>query len=177
MGDAKFIHLLAALGLTILSQIILEVLSSTLFPIMGLHEFRLSFNVLIVLFLAFKFNSTFLPFIILTIQWFHSIFSIEGWALGTFAGILIAMLVNYTKELLDFSSRAATMAIVAIFQVIWFVLTSIVLSVKAGDFSYLLDRYVYFLPEVVILTVLSPFFFAYLSRVWSFLNRQDGIDL
>lgn len=177
MGEAKFIHLVIALVLTILSQVILEVLSSTVFPIMGLHEFRLSFNILIVLFLALNFNSTFLPFIILIIQWFHSAFSIEGWALGTFAGVLISMLVNYTKELLHFSSRAGIMVVVGIFQVVWFFVTSTILAVKTGDFGHLLERAPYFLPEVVILTLLSPFFFAYLSQIWSFLNRNDGLEI
>ncbi len=177
MGEFKLTQLLIAVCLTLLTQVFLEILSSTLFPSFGLHEFRLSFNILIVLFLAFKFNSVFLPFLILLVQWLHSSFSIEGWALGTFAGVIISILVTYTKELLQFSSKGSTVVVVLIFQVVWFLITSIIFSLKIGNLSHIWERVPFFLPECLILGILSPFFFAYLSQIWKFLDKRDGIEL
>src|SRR6187402_3439661 len=96
----KFSQLLISFGITLALLIGLEIVTSTLLPAMGWKEYRLTFNVLIILFLAIRMDSPLVPWLILGLQMVHSIFSIEGWALGTLAGLIVMMSANYLKEIL-----------------------------------------------------------------------------
>ena len=101
----KLKNLWAPLVATMGLLIFFEIISSTLFPIVGIQNYRLPFHILIVLYLGFRLETPYLSFLVLLLQYIHSLFSIEGWALGTVAGVLICMLCAYLKELLDFSSK------------------------------------------------------------------------
>lgn len=121
---------------TILLLIIVEVFTSAVLPAIGILEFKPAFNVLIILYLAFKFEAPVLPFLIFLLQYVHSVFSIEGWATGTLAGILVSLSVKYVKDMLNFSTAISTIVVVQIFQIAWFIIVAIILSLKLGDFSH-----------------------------------------
>lgn len=82
-------QVLISFALTTALLIGFEVITSTLLPVLGWMEYRLTFNVLIILFLAIRLDSPLVPWMILGLQMVHSAFSIEGWALGTLAGIIV----------------------------------------------------------------------------------------
>ena len=107
-----------AIGLlkTLLLLIFVEMFTSAVLPAMGINDFKPAFNVLIVLFIAFKLETPFLPFLILVIQYIHSAFSIEGWGAGTFTGILVSISVRYVRDMLNFTSAISTIVVVQIFQ-------------------------------------------------------------
>lgn len=157
--------------------IFLEIFTTAFLPAIGLSNVKLAFNVLIVLFLAFKLESPFLAFLILIIQYVHSIFSIEGWAIGTLVGILISLSVKYLRELLQFSSKVSTIVVVQIFQLVWFVMVSFLLSIKLGDFSNFFIMFWNFVPESILLSFLSPFFFELLDRVWKVKDSSNGVTI
>ncbi len=164
---------LIPLVISILILVVFNTLSTTLFPAFGFINFRPSFSILIILFLAFKIESPFVPIMILTIQVFHGAFTVEGWAFGTFAGVLVCIAIRYVKELLDFSSALSTMMVVQIFQLVWFLLISILIYVRIGELSYILNRFYYFFLESIMLSLIAPFLFVLLDRVWRVQNQGE----
>ena len=166
--------LLIGITKTVLLLILLEVFVSAFLPAIGILNFKPAFNVLFVLFLAFKLESPFLPYLILIIQYFHSLFSIEGWASGTFTGILISISVRYVKDMLNFSTAISTIIVVQIFQLAWFLLVAILLSVKLGDFTSFFTIFLKHIPESITLSLTSPVFFKVLDSFWRVNRRGSG---
>lgn len=162
---------------TSLLLILLEIVSTALLPALGLANLKLAFNVVIVLFLAFKLETPFLAFLILVLQYVHSIFSIEGWAIGTLVGIFISLSVRYLRDMLQFSSRLSTIVVVQIFQLVWFILISALLSIKLGDFSNFFVLFWNFVPESIFLSIISPFFFDLLDKVWKVNDTSRGVAI
>jgi len=168
-----------ALGIlkTSILLIILEIFSSAFLPSLGIIDFKPAFSVLIVLFLAFKLETPVLPFLILVTQFVHSIFSIEGWAIGTLTGIIVSLSVRYLKDLLDFSTAISTIIVVQIFQIAWFIMVSFMLSIKLGTFASFLSIFWQFIPESFVLSILSPLFFTLLDRVWKVGRGSRGVSI
>ena len=171
--DSHFRRLFIRLFITVLILIVLEVLSSALFPFMGMIRYRIPFNVLIVLYLAFKLRTSWLPVMILVIQWFHSFFSIEGWEMGTIAGVLVSLVVSYLRDLLDFSSKPITIVLTQIFQCLWVAVIAGLFALKGAEGHYLIDKLWRFIPESMIASLLAPTFFIALDKIWS--SQQGGI--
>ncbi len=164
---------------TCLLLIFLEIFTTAFLPSIGIDNFKPAFSVLIVLFLAFKFEHPFLPFLILITQYVHAIFSIEGWAIGTLAGVLISLSLRYLKDLLDFSTAISTIIVVQIFQLVWFVVISVMLSIKLGTFASFFSIFWKYVPESFVLSILSPLFFILLNKFWKVGsdNSASGVSI
>ena len=169
--------ILFGLTKTIILLILLEVFSSAVMPAMGIVNFKPAFSVLIVLFMAFKLETPILPYLILVIQYVHSVFSIEGWGIGTLAGIIVALSVRYLRDLLQFSSAISTIVVVQIFQMAWFIMVAFMLCLKMGDFSPYFNNLWRYTPESFLLSLLSPFFFLILDRVWLVDRKYSGASI
>lgn len=169
--------ILIGIAKTCLLLIVLEVFTSAFLPAVGIHSFRPEFNVLIALFLAFKLETPALPWLILVVQYTHSIFSIEGWAIGAFTGVLISLSVRYLKDMLDFSTALSTILVVQLFQVAWFVITSFLLSLKLGDFGDYFRLFWQDIPESFVLSISAPLFFFVLDRFWKVNSRSAGVAI
>ena len=74
MFNIKIKDLLFGFIITSILLIVLQVLSTAVLPILGLTKYRLPFNILIILFLAFKLESPFLAIFILIFQYIYSFF-------------------------------------------------------------------------------------------------------
>lgn len=146
--------------------IVFEILSSSVLPILGIHQFKPAFSVLVVLYFAFKLDDPVLPFLILFTQFIHAGFSIDGWALGTMIGILIATLVRYTKDMLSFSNPVSTIIVVQVFQIFWFIIFSLLVTTKMGDFSQFFFVFFKYLPESIFISLISPSAFKLFDRFW-----------
>ena len=168
-----------ALGLlkTLFLLIVVEMFTTTFLPAIGIENFKPAFSVLIVLFLAFKIETPLLPFLILIIQYVHSAFSIEGWGAGTFVGILVSISVRYVKDMLNFTSALSTIIVVQIFQIIWFVFISLMLSMKQGDFSGFFSYIGSNIPESIFLSLISHHFFKLLDNFWMVDRKEAGMVL
>src|SRR6478735_4625239 len=105
----RFSQMLISFAITVALLIGLEIVTSTILPALGWHEYRLTLNVLLILFLALRLDSPAVPWMIMGLQIVHSIFSVEGWALGTLAGLIVMMSANYLKEILHLSTAFMTM--------------------------------------------------------------------
>lgn len=165
-------HQLGSLLLTTVILIIFEIISTAFFPALGLKSYRIPFNILIILYLGFKVESSFLGLYILFIQLFHSFFSVEGWEMGTIAGVLICVIISYLKELLHFSSAFITILTTQIFQVLWFVIMAGMLYIKMGDFSLILEKFYRFIPESITISIFAPVLFIVLDRIWRVSSKE-----
>lgn len=166
MNKYSFRDILLGTLKTSVFLVLLEIVSSAFFPAIGFSTFRPPFSVLLILYIAFKINTPLIPFIIFIIQNIHSVFSIEGWAVSTLIGVIIALSVKYFKDLLDFSTAISTIIVVQISQLLWFVLLSLFLSIKLGDFSNFFTIFLQFIPESLALSAASPWFFILLDKLW-----------
>ena len=163
----KGLHeIIPSLFITMLILIVFEIISTAFLPLIGMTTYRIPFNILIVLFLGFKLESPFIAILILLIQYVHSFFAIEGWAMGTVAGVMICILISYVRELLHFSSATITILVTQIFQTVWFIITASLLYIRNGNFDYFLPKLWRFIPESIIISLLAPFCFSLLDRVW-----------
>lgn len=159
-------QILISFALTLALLIGFEVVTSTLLPILGWMEYRLTFNVLIILFLAIRLDSPLVPWMILGLQVVHSAFSIEGWALGTLAGLIVMLSANYLKELLQLSTAIMTMLTVQLFQFIWFLTVTLIICLKISNFEKFGMIIWSFIPGSILLSLISPLLFWLLGTIW-----------
>ena len=164
---------LPRLFITILILIVLEVLSSAFLPLFGISKYMIPFNVLIVLFLGFKLENPYLALMIVAIQYTHSLFSIEGWEMGSIAGIIICIIISYLRDVLHFTNSIVTILVTQLFQFVWFIILSSLLYLKLENFSYIIEKFWRFIPESLVISFVAPFFFSILDKVWGV--KDDGL--
>jgi hypothetical protein len=144
----------------------LEIVTATILPAFGWHEYRLTFNVLVILFLALRLDSPTVPWMIMGLQMIHSIFSIEGWALGTLAGLIVMLSANYLKELLHLTTAIMTMITVQLFQMIWYLTVTLIICLKISNFDKFGLIIWSFIPGSILLSLISPILFWILEQIW-----------
>lgn len=157
---------LIALMKTLAILIVLEIVSTTLVPLLGFQNIRIPFNILIVLYLGFKLETPIIGILIIVIQYFHSFFTVEGWEMGTIAGIIICVVVSYLKDMIHLTSFAITMMVTEIFQVLWFLIVSALVYISLDDFQLIVTKFWHFIPESLIVSICAPFFFIILDKIW-----------
>lgn len=162
----KLSHLITSFSLTLILMIVFEVITSSLLPALGWFEYRLALNVLVILFLAIRLNAPILPWLIMTLQFVHSAFSIEGWALGTLAGIIVMIVANYLKELLQLTTPIVAMLTALFFQFVWFLTVAVVLCLKISSFEKFGMIVWSFVPGSIVLAILSPLIFGLMNLIW-----------
>src|SRR5688572_2343567 len=116
----KLSEIISALLLSLILLIILDVFSTTIIPSIGMGKIKLNFSVLFILFLSFYIESPMLALFILFSQFAHSIFTIEGWAFGTFTGVISGIIISQLKDVLNFNSHVTTVLISFFYQFLWF---------------------------------------------------------
>jgi hypothetical protein len=175
----RFSQLLVSFAITLTLLLLLEVVTSTVLPVMGWKEYRLTFNVLIILFLAIRMDSPLVPWLIMGLQIIHSIFSIEGWALGTLAGLIVLISANYLKEVLHLTTAFMTMFTVQLFQFIWYLTVTLVICLKISDFDKFGLILWSFVPGSILLSLVSPLLFWFLDTVWKVPNDSGprGVEI
>ena len=159
-------QMIVSFAITVALLIGLEIVTSTILPALGWHEYRLTLNVLLILFLALKLDSPTVPWMIMGLQMVHSIFSVEGWALGTLAGLIVMMSANYLKEVLHLSTAFMTMITVQLFQLIWYVTVTLIICLKISNFEKFGLIIWSFIPGSILLSLISPLIFWILEQIW-----------
>lgn len=162
----RFSQLLISFAVTMALLTGLEIVTSTILPALGWNDYRLTFNVLIILFLAIRLHSAAVPWMIMGLQMVHSIFSIEGWALGTLAGLIVMVSANYLKELLHLTTAIMTMITVQLFQMIWYITVTLIICLKISNFEKFGMIIWSFIPGSILLSLISPILFWILEQIW-----------
>jgi hypothetical protein len=159
-------HLFLPLVLSGMILIILEIIATTLLPMLNLLNYGLSFNILLVLYMGFKLQTPYLAIMILYVQYIHSFFTIEGWEVGTIAGILTCILISYLRDFVHLTSVVLTILMTFLFQSFWFIVVSFIIAIKTGDMYSIVQRFWVFLPEAIVLALFSPILFSFLDKIW-----------
>ncbi len=159
-------YIIQPMLITLVILILLEIFSSTVMPIMGVVNYRLSFNILIIIYMGFRIQAPVLALQIAAVQYVHSMFTIEGWELGTIAGIIICVAISYLREVLHLSSALLTILVMVVFQLAWFLLVAIMMLIQSVEFAHILDKFWHFLPEGAVLALIAPLCFRILDLVW-----------
>jgi len=172
-------QLLISFAITAGLLIGLEIVTATLLPALGWTEYRLTFNVLVILFLAIRLNSAIVPWMIMALQMIHSAFSVEGWAIGTFAGLIVMISANYLKELLQLGTAIMTMFTVQLFQIIWYLTVTLIICLKISSFEKFGMILWSFVPGSILLSIISPLIFWILHSVWKVPSEgvSRGVDI
>jgi hypothetical protein len=157
---------LIPLLITLFILFLFEVLATAFFPNASFNEFRPQFNIIIILFFAFKFQTPFLPLLIFVIQYFHSAFSAEGWELGTLVGIMISWIIAFLRDNIQLKSHLATVVLMFIFQISWFCLVQFILYLKLGKLNDLGTNFLYSFIQSLFLSLISPYFFKLMNFIW-----------
>jgi hypothetical protein len=157
--------------------IFMEIITTTIIPSLGLQDLKITFSVLIILYFAFKLDTPFLPLMIFFIQYIHSAFAVEGWAINTFMGIIVVLSFKYIKDLMSFHSAFSTIVVVSIFQFIWFVGVSFLLCLKMGQFEIYFSFLKSFFPQIVFMSLLAPLTFKMMDYLWKHLPKERGVGI
>ncbi len=158
---------------TLFLVFILDFLSSSFFPIFQQTYFFPSFHILILIYLAFFQPAHRLPFLVLIIESFHSLFTVEGWALGTITGIIVGNILVLIRDTIQFSSFFATFLLVYAVQVLWSLISGTLLAIKLENW-YIVESYVTFsLIQGIILGLVALPFFKLLEKIWDKEDRSS----
>ena len=169
--------IIAPISMTLLILLVLEIVITAIFPILGLQNYTLPFNTLIVLYIGLKLETPFIAILIFLVQYLHSFFSIEGWEIGVIAGVCICILISYLRDLLHFSSSLMTIFLVQSFHLVWFFVTSCLIYFRIHDLEHIWDRFFIFLPESMVLSLLSPILFSLLDKIWGVKDKDSGLGV
>lgn len=171
----KLSKILTSFLLTLVILIVFNICSTVLLPDFGLMKVRVSLNILIVIFMGLRVGHFSLPILILFVQLVESSFTVEGWAHGTFAGVLISIMISLLKDVLHLKSAPVTIVISFILQLAWFFIESFLVLFRLGDINSILYRLQYFIIESIILALLSPVLFKILGALWK--SDEDTIGV
>lgn len=158
--------MLIALGLTLVLLIVLELFSSTVLPALGFTHFRIPFHILIVLYMGFRLKTPYIALLIWLIEYIHAFFSLDGWAYGTITGILICIIISHLKDFIRLYSTVAMIVIIQIFQILWFLISLGLVYLETKGAPLLADKIWRFLPESILISIMSPIFFSIFDHLW-----------
>lgn len=149
---------------------LLDFLSSSFFPTFQHTYFFPSFHILILIYLAFFQPAHRLPFLVLIIESFHSIFTVEGWALGTITGCIVGNILILIRDTIQFSSFIATFLLVYAVQVLWSLISGTLLAIKLENWSIVESYLSFSLVQGIVLGLVALPFFKLLEKIW---NKED----
>jgi len=152
--------------------ILLDIMNTTLLPILGL-SIRPPFFLILILYLAFFKEFSFIPLLVFIIHYSHSIFSIEGWAITTLSSLFLIVIIGQFREVIHLSNFIMAIFFLELFQIIWLALFSLFLFIKVGNIDFISHKISYVFYEITIVSLVAPLFFKFLNH---FFNSQDGMS-
>lgn len=157
----------------VLFFLFLEVFVSSVIPAMFSTFHIPQFMPLFVLFMGIKWDSPLRPIYILILNLIHASFSTEGWAIGTFLGVLLAWPLSYLREIAHFGSTFVLIIFSFLFHIVWFYLGTFVFAMKNDQYHLLGDYSLSILLKSILLALLTPILFKILDRFWMFNGDQS----
>lgn len=151
----------------VLIFLFMEVFVSSFIPAM-ISTFHLpQFMPIFILFLGVRWDSPYRPVYILLLNIIHASFSTEGWAIGTFLGVLLAWPLGSLREIVHFSSTFVLSIFSFFFHLTWFFLGTFVFAMKNDNYGLLKIYAVPILLKSVFLCLCTPILFKVLDSVWN----------
>jgi hypothetical protein len=142
----------------------LEIMASII-PLWFSSNSRLRFDILVIVYISLRFDNPFLPFLILLIELLDIAFSTEHFALGTFAGMFIFILIRQLKGLLRVETKTLIAALTTVCQLVWFIVVSVFIYLRSAALSTIGYRFLYFISEAIFLSLISPYIFMLFDKI------------
>ena len=136
----NFKYLLSSLALTTLLLVSSEIIVSTMFPMIGLQFFRISLSSIIILYLCFYFNNIFIAPLIMYFEFVHGLFTVENWAISSFAFLIVSVVISYLRDLIHLSIWHVTFIYVQVFQFVLFGIESSLVYFKQKNWNFFHQR-------------------------------------
>ena len=165
---------LISFSISVAIFILLEITTTTIFPLIGLSALRFSVFPLVVLFLSFYRNTNMIALLIILFSYVHGIFSVEVWYLSAFTGIVVSIIIAYFSDLIHLSNRFVTTFFAFAFQIAMVTLRSIVFFLRGDGWEFILKSLTNQVFEIIILSILSSFAFDFLSLIWE--TKIDSLE-
>ena len=151
--------------LSLLFFIFLEILASSVF--VSLTGLNLDFSVLFCLYFCLKFEVEIAPYLILFIQWIHSLFSSLSWSLETCIGLFFIFIIKAFKETLQLEGGRNRILIAFISYILWYFVRYIIYYLNFSNLAYLKSQASYDFMSSLVITFSAIFIFKILDRIWS----------
>ena len=152
--------------ITLIFLILLEILTSSIVSILGFSRFHIPLNLVLLFYLAIRLETPFMAFLVFIVQYTHSFFTIENWAVGTFIGILICRVVSKFRDLIQISSYPLTVAVMQVFLMSWHLIYSSFFYFQTGGKTIFFERFVTTFFEGLVASLISYHLFSLLDRIW-----------
>ncbi len=146
---------------------------SSLFHFFGHNSFENPLHILIILYFSIKFDSTERPFIILLVELLQGAFSVEGWAYGTFTGVILSILLLPFKGFLHFSNYFVMFLVSFFFQVSWFIFSTGLLTLRLSQNHFSYSKFSDAVAVSLLFSLMTPPFLKFMDKVWSTENQEQ----
>jgi hypothetical protein len=156
--------------------IVFEIISSTVLPAFFSNDLRPNFYILFTLFICFFIDLPVTALLIYLVQLVHSAFSFQGWAEGTFIGVLFFVIFNYLKEYIRLSRNFYIIIISFLSMLVWSSITFLFMYLKTSNSALIISKLFPTVVESFLLALTAPFLFAFLSKVWSVEDYREGYN-
>ena len=161
-----------SLTLTTVFLLLSDVLVSSLFPLVGFENLRVSCLTIIILYLSFYFNNLLIAPLIAYFYFVHGIFSVEHWSVGALSCLTVSILISSLRNVIHLSNYFVTFVFVQLFQIVIFFISSLIIYLKLDSSESLLESFYLFLPESIIISFISPMVFNLLHKIWFRSGRE-----
>lgn len=157
----------------VLLFIFMEVFVASFIPAM-ISTFHLpQFMPMFIIYLGVKWDSPYRPIYILILNLIHATFSTEGWAIGTFLGVLLAMPLSSLREIIHFNSNLVLTIFSFFFHLVWFFLGTIIFAMKNDNYELIKLYSMPILFKSLFLSFCTPVIFKILERFWLNSNGNE----
>ncbi len=150
--------------LSILLFLFLEILASSIF--VSLTGLNLDFSVLFCLYFCLKFEVEIAPYLVLLIQWLHSLFSSLSWSLETIIGLFFIFIIKVFKETLQLEGGRNRILITFVFYLLWYFVRYVIYFFKFSNLEYLKSQVSHDFFSSIVITISAVFIFKLLDKLW-----------
>ncbi len=151
-----FITLLIYLGLELITGVLVV-------PTLGV---ALNFSIFFCLYFCLNYTFPAMPYMLLSIQYFHSFFSSTDWAVETLIALLFIFLIKFFKDVLRLDNIKNKVIFTFFSYLIWYFLRYTIHLIVQKDFNFILDHFYYSFISIFIISLVSIFLFKMLEKVW-----------
>lgn len=159
--------------ITLVFLMLIEILTCSFIPLIGFTQLHIPFNLIILFYLAIRLETPFMAFLVFIVQYSHSFFTIENWAVGTFIGILVCRVVSKFRDLIQISSFPLTVLVVQIFLMSWHLIYSTFFYFQTGGKTIFFERFFPSFIEGLIASLISYHLFSALDRIWFYGKERE----
>ena len=157
---------------TVLIYIVSEIVNSTLLPMTGI-VLGLNFTAILTIFFSLKFDSIWVPPLILLLGLIHGLFSVEGWPFITFVAIIVHLILGRLNEIVLLNSKLFIIVLTLVVLVFWYFLGQLLMFLKTDNFNFYSGPMKVFLFESLVLAFLSPFLYKFLGVIWKSHSKKE----